>query len=306
MSEDHAELDGIRVPDRRELSTAIQLHDRYMKRLPGGRRATLKELQLDGMQFARCDLSEADFTGSTLVDARMEGCILKFACFFGVDLTRSDLRGASFRGASMNGANLSGADIREAVLARARRGTFTGLNEETEATDLSGVQAHGVDLSAAKIGQSFAVKADFTGANMKNAAFQRTDMRTAVFRNANLEGASLVGCRVENADLRGAILTDVHIDDCDFAGADLTGAIADHALLEHPAFNRATKPKTSEELGLDFDAMLAAHRTWVDTNAAEGNRLVLDGLMLPRMNWTGKSLAAAAIRQTTLFAASIV
>ncbi|EDP66132.1 pentapeptide repeat family protein [alpha proteobacterium BAL199] len=201
-----ASPDGPAVPDSKAVATAIKLHDRYVKRLPGGRRAQLANLRLDGINLGGRRLDEIDFTGSSLVDARLEKSVLCFANFFGADLTRArlngadltraDLRGACFRGADLSGANMTQSDIREAVLVRAGPGGASDSEYSQDAakhgSDLSGLRAHGADLTAARIGNSFAVRADFTGAQMRGVSFQGADLGD-VPRRVEICSAGAVG-----------------------------------------------------------------------------------------------------------------
>lgn len=95
--------DGPVVPDSRAVATAIKQHDRYVKRLPGGRRAQLANMRLDGINLSGRRLDEADFTGASLVDAKLDRAVLCFATFFGADLTRARLDGADLTRADLRG-----------------------------------------------------------------------------------------------------------------------------------------------------------------------------------------------------------
>ena len=101
---DKAPFGGPTVPDSRAVATAIKLHDRYVKRLPGGRRAQFANLRLDGINLSGRRLDEGDFTGSSLIDARLDRAVLCFATLFGADLTRARLDGADLTRADLRGA----------------------------------------------------------------------------------------------------------------------------------------------------------------------------------------------------------
>ena len=65
------------------------------------------------------------------------------------------------------------------------------------------------------------VRADLSGANLRNA-----DLRNADLSNANLRGANL-----RNADLRNADLSYANLNSADLRNADLSGANMDYAVL---------------------------------------------------------------------------
>jgi uncharacterized protein YjbI with pentapeptide repeats len=221
-----------------ELASALASHERFVKGIPGGRRALLAHHSFEGMDFTGRTLTEIDLVGAKLAAclfrktnmarANLFAADLRRANLDGADLTRSDLRGAAFRGASLNGAILADADIREAVLARVQRELIPVNHEgESAATDLSVIDAKGADLSSAKLGGSFVLRADFTNASLKGTNFRKADLRAANFTNANLEGAVLSGCKAAGANFQGAIMKGVQLWDVDFKGADFTGAILD-------------------------------------------------------------------------------
>src|SRR5262245_9983432 len=189
-----------------ELAAALVSHEKFVKGIPGGRRALLAHHSFEGADFSNRVLTEIDLVGAKLAGcqfrktkmarANLFAADLRRANLDGADLTRSDLRGAAFRGASLNGAIMTDADIREAVLARVQR-ELIPVNHEagTAATDLSVIDAKGADLSSAKLGGSFVLRADFTNASLKGTNFRNADLRAANFTNANLEGAVLSGCK---------------------------------------------------------------------------------------------------------------
>lgn len=77
-----------------DLNTIIQLHEKWLRGEPGGKKA---------------DLSYADLSYADLRSAN-----LRYADLHGADLSYADLRGADLSGADLRGANLRYADLRYA------------------------------------------------------------------------------------------------------------------------------------------------------------------------------------------------
>ncbi|MCH2396356.1 pentapeptide repeat-containing protein, partial [Oceanibaculum sp.] len=294
------ELKNLRPAD---LAKALSLHERLLSGRPGGRRALLSGFRLEATDFSTRDLRESDFTGAALAGSLFRRTKLQFANFYaadlrrtnfnGADLTRADLRGACFRGASLVGANLTEADIREAVLARYSANRIpTAVSHGDGHADMSAINAEGANLSNAKMGGSFTLRADFSEANLSNADLRNADLRMSNFRNAIMTGVNLIGVNAAGADFHGAVLTNARIHDANFDGVDLTGAILDLTHLTSPVFARAVLPKTPEDAGLDLEAALDMHESWVRSAAHEGKRLTLDGIDLSRGDFSARNLTA--------------
>ena len=113
--------DNLTKINQKDLDEIIDKHTRFTQGQRGGARASLKFMDLSGLDFKQCDLSHADFTGSLLRRADLSGGIFRSSCFFACDLHNANLEQAKFeradfRGAYVAGANLSGADLDSADL----------------------------------------------------------------------------------------------------------------------------------------------------------------------------------------------
>ena len=84
-----------------DLNTIIQLHEKWLRREPGGKKANLSSADLRGADLSGADLSHAD---------------LRYADLSGADLSGADLSHADLRYADLSGADLSHADLRYADL----------------------------------------------------------------------------------------------------------------------------------------------------------------------------------------------
>src|SRR5579863_8349924 len=135
-----------------ELRQILQLHELFISRRPGGRRAVLAYYDL-----SQTDLSDQDLSGADLTGVRLHRANLKNTCLRGAKLSTADLRAANLNGADLTGADLRSSCLRGAQLNRAKLPNadmskvvpirLSGLDDEravddTPCTDLSSVEAH--------------------------------------------------------------------------------------------------------------------------------------------------------------------
>lgn len=88
------------------------------------------------------------------------------------------------------------------------------------------------------------LQADFTKCEAPRADFHGADLRDAIFSEANLtgadfSGANLVGADFRDADLTHANFTGANLDSTTFDGADLTNANFTGANLEYSDYKYA-------------------------------------------------------------------
>ena len=89
-----------------QLKEILDNHEMWLAGKEGGKRADLRDADLE-----RADLRNAKLIGADLRGADLEGADLR-----GADLRYADLEGADLRGADLSGANLRGADLERADL----------------------------------------------------------------------------------------------------------------------------------------------------------------------------------------------
>src|SRR5215471_7163172 len=82
----------------------------------------------------------------------------------------------------------------------------------------------GVDLRQADLRETKLRNIDFTGANLEDVWFERSNLRWGVLANADLQRANFTGANLQSADLKGADLNQVNFIATDLTGADLAGA----------------------------------------------------------------------------------
>src|SRR5690606_11584016 len=105
-----------------QLDAMVDLHARYLEGRLGGRRATLKNVDISGLSFAGKDMRQSDLTGCRMRDmdlsranfseARVYACDLSDANLSRANFSRSDLRGTRIQSANLEEANLDKADLR--------------------------------------------------------------------------------------------------------------------------------------------------------------------------------------------------
>src|SRR5215472_8834931 len=152
---------GLRQLSAQELRQILQLHELFVSRRPGGRRAVLAYYDL-----SQTDLSDQDLSGADLTGVRLHRANLKNTCLRGAKLSTADLRAANLNGADLTGADLRSSCLRGAQLNRAKLPNadmskivplrLPGLHavqaaEDCPRTDLSSVEAREADLSGAKL-----------------------------------------------------------------------------------------------------------------------------------------------------------
>lgn len=285
-----------------ELDAICVRHDRLFQARPGGARAVFSWMDLSGLSLKGRNLSDADFAAASLEGCDLSGCRLDNAVFFGADmqdailaeasLRRADLRGACLRGADLSGADLFEADLREGTIAAAdaQLGFKVIEPRQRNETQASGTCLSGANLQRSKMSGVIAIKADFSGAVMKDCKLVRANLKQADFRGADLAGADLSGADLSGADLRDAILVGCKMTQWRTDGADMQGALVDdrsagEALDQMPAAE-----------------MLRDHARWCETGGAEGKPSVFDGVDLrPLKSITGLNLTALSARNAVFY-----
>ena len=99
-----------------DLNTIIQLHEKWLRREPGGKKANLSGANLSSADLRGADLSDADLRGADLFDADLRDADLSHADLRGTNLSHADLSDADLSDADLSGADLSGADLSHADL----------------------------------------------------------------------------------------------------------------------------------------------------------------------------------------------
>jgi uncharacterized protein YjbI with pentapeptide repeats len=265
------------------LDRLMDVHEKFLRRQPGGRRAMISYIQAPGLDLSCRRLAEADFTGANFERAKMAGADFERASLFcadmrgvdarGANFKRADIRGASLRGAILIGANFDQADMRQAMLAR---------------VDLAnGFQLSGSTTQEGRAGAEVSFSVDFSNCSLNGANLSNANLKGANFTGAMLEGAQLVG-----ANLIGAI----------FDGAVINGADLKNVMIHPGAFATCVldpSPQALQRVNLIAQQLALAER-WIATDGAEGRPANLDGEDLRPMaaRFASRRLTALSAKRT--------
>ena len=99
---------------KEELDKVLELHKKWVKNEPEGKRADLSGAELYGADLSGAELYGADLGGADLSGAELYGADLGGADLGGADLSGANLIYANLRDANLNGADLLNADLRGA------------------------------------------------------------------------------------------------------------------------------------------------------------------------------------------------
>lgn len=259
-----------------ELEEVIARHEAFKGGRAQGARAVLQHYDLTGLSFKGRDMSNADFTGSIMVETNFErtnldyavlyACDLRKANFSNASLVRADLRGACLRGAIMANANLAEADLREGSYATydPEKGlTFTSESEAWQ-EGVGGVDMRGANLGSVKLSGAIAINSNFEDANLSKSTIIRGNLNGANLAGANLAGADLSQCELKNVNLRGANLTGTMMDFSNLENVDMSGALTDkptgHTIDTHP---------------VPLEERIKMHQQWLKTQGGDGQKLDL-------------------------------
>ncbi|HBM90493.1 MAG TPA: pentapeptide repeat-containing protein [Rhodospirillaceae bacterium] len=300
-----------------ELDNIISKHEAFKAARSNGARAILQHYDLSGLSFEGKDMSNADFTGSMMVEtnftktkldcAVLYACDLRKADFSKSSLVRADLRGACLRGAIMANANMSEADLREGSYATydPEKGlTFTS-DSDVWKEGTGGVDMRGANLSSVKLAGTIAINSNFEDANMSKSTIVRGNLSGANLKGANLSGADLSQCELKNVNLKGANLVGVKMDFSNLENVDMEGALTD-------------KPtgQTLDSHELSLEELLEKHHIWIKTHGAKGKNLDLSDhdlretpplvganltmLVAARSIWYGRDLSRISLQAAML------
>ncbi|WP_287104101.1 pentapeptide repeat-containing protein, partial [Brevundimonas sp.] len=285
-----------------ELDVICARHDRLFQARPGGARAVFAWMDISGLSLRGRNLADADFAAACLENCDLTGARLDNANFFGADmqdvvladasLRRADLRGACLRGADLSGADLFEADLREGTIAAAdaKLGFKVIEPRQRQESEMMGACLAGANLQRSRMSGVIAIKADFSGAVMKDCKMVRANLKQADFRGADLAGADLSGADLSGADMRDAILVGCKMTMWRADGANMEGTLTD----DRSAGASVDRMPAAE--------MLREHARWCETGGTEGQPSVFDGVDLrPLKSITGLNLTALSAKGAVFY-----
>jgi hypothetical protein len=98
-----------------DLTTILDLHQKWLRNEADGERANLIGADLCGANLRSADLRRADLIGANLRGANLRSADLCGANLCSADLIGADLRRVDLRSADLCGANLRGANLRDCI-----------------------------------------------------------------------------------------------------------------------------------------------------------------------------------------------
>ncbi|MEV0186664.1 pentapeptide repeat-containing protein [Streptomyces sp. NPDC050625] len=153
---------------------------------------------------------------------------------FGVQLPRTDLRGASLVEAQLTGVNLSGAHLERANLSGAHLERANLDNAHLEGASFFSAHLEWANLRQAHLEQAILDNAHLEGVNLFSAHLEGANLN-----NAHLEGATLFLAHLEGANLRRAHLERVDLDQAHLERAYLAKAHLERASLDNAYLKQA-------------------------------------------------------------------
>ena len=132
-----------------ELKAILDLHAKWIRKEPDGKRADLSWTHLSFADLSGADLHGADLTGANLTGANLRFADLSEACLCdailcGANIYRASLIKANLNGADLHLANLNGADLNYACF------SFADLSR----TNLHRANFVGADLNCANLSEA--------------------------------------------------------------------------------------------------------------------------------------------------------
>lgn len=252
-----------------ELNEVMARHTMFLRGQIGGRRAIIQYHNISGLNFHNQDLSQADFTGSSLRDADLSLGIFRSTCFFACDLrdadlshanlSRADLRGSLLSGALMSGADLRDSDMREGkILESGKKGEL--VQRRRNGIEGSATILHGARLSHADLSGIRARSADFSNADLSRAKTHDADFSGASFEGANLSSTDFTGSILTKADMSNSILADTVLENTERGG-----------IVQINSMTKEDMGQVIDENEQTLDEMIAEHVLWVQTVANKEN-----------------------------------
>jgi uncharacterized protein YjbI with pentapeptide repeats len=259
---------------------------RYPKIVPELRGADLTGLKLFKVDLSGADLSEVDFSETSLYQANLSGANLCKANFSTAILQEANLSGASLIEANLKDkkfpkTNLSGSDLSRANLSGAKFYRSTNLNfANFKAANLSNSDLRELNLR----------NSNFSGANLSEANLSDTNLNSVNFYRANLCKANLNAANLDAVNFCGANLNEANLEYANLRGAQIQEAIIDEKwYLVWDIINNGAEGRVLYGLDLSMADLEGA-------NFAEAD--------LHNTNFTGAKLSRANLARSNLFKAN--
>lgn len=201
-------------------------------------------------QFQGQNLSYADLSRTSLVNANFQAATLIGTNLSGAELLGANLQGANLTNAQLVGANLNSANLINAKMRGLQAGVAAGSGVPAAATfsgalligaDLSNADLRSADLNGAHIYKSSKNNALLTGALLDSANFSSAILTGTAF-SGSMNDTEFNSAQMVNCTFNGATLTNAKFDNAYLQGADFTGALSVvGASFKNAAFSSQTQ-----------------------------------------------------------------
>lgn len=188
------------------------------------RQTNLTFSRLAGANLAKSTLAGAWIVGANLFGTDLRGADLQFADVRGSDLGHAKLSRAWMSGAKFSRANFWQADLEGAYLIAT---DMTDL-ETASGANLDQIVAYRSNFSDANVAGDFNFGVCMRNAFLREAKFDRANLRGVDLSGSDLRDARLVGAKLLSADLRNTRLAEADLTGADLSQADLRGVDLSH------------------------------------------------------------------------------
>lgn len=187
-------------------------------------RANLREADMDGVQWARVDLQDADCTLARLERGEVTMVDGRRSVWDGALWHRVVVRDADFTEANFTGAHWLRCQLTNARMGRLRLAGARVADSIFTTTELYGAQCQGAVFVRTRFVGYQNVTVSLTRADFRGATLIECDLADANLYGADLSDAKLIRCNVRGASLAHCNLAMSSWVACQTDGVDLDGA----------------------------------------------------------------------------------
>jgi len=216
------------------------------------KKANLSNCNLDGADLSQVLAGEADFSHTSIRNAKMTKGLFRNAKFVEANLSESDLSKALMNEADLSGSVLTGAILEKTLLEKAilKKANLSGAKAMQAyffSADISLADLSGADLTKAMFLKSNVEETNFSNAVIRSVHFIETKgnkvnfanadmynsrilngsaMTESTFTNVKADKASWMKSDLSGSDFRGTVIKRGLIQECNLAGSNLAGVSA--------------------------------------------------------------------------------
>jgi len=211
------------------LQRVVELHGKWLQKLPEGVRANLSGETFSGASFQGLALPGGLLSSSTWIETD-----LTEALFTACDMDATDCRQAILNRADLTGVKADDARWSEAWM----------LGAVLAEVNLNGCLLKAIHGAESRWQDAQLNGCDLTGADLKNAAFHQAKIYDSVLATAQMDGAQMLHARLQLSRLVGVQAVNANfgnavIQDCDFSQALLAKSRFSRCDLSRSRFYKA-------------------------------------------------------------------